>query len=263
MSIAPQPTLKTSDKANDVEYPTLSYQTVRDYCDSADRFPSLARYQYDLKDAQRPWMVKRILESLKPGAKLLEIGGGEPLAASLLASHGYEVTVCDPLDGTAFGPQGYDEYVKRFPEVELIQELFDADMAIKLNKTFDCIFSISVVEHIAEQDLQKVYDGIDLCLAKGGYCMHAIDHVFRGKGQDQHEAMLNWVVAQQKQLAGTPASKESIKAELDSLLHAAHEDLETYYLSALGHNLWRGQMSYEEFPFRKCISVQSVVRRPQ
>ena len=37
--------------------------------------------------------------------------------------------------------------------------------------------------------------------------------------------------------------------------------VETFFLSPQGHNGWRGKTPYEQFPFRKCIAVQSVVRR--
>jgi hypothetical protein len=42
----------------------------------------------------------------------------------------------------------------------------------------------------------------------------------------------------------------------DRILTQSKDDVETYYLSAEGHNLWRGTVKYEEFPFRRVISVQ-------
>src|SRR5712664_1915654 len=85
-------------------FPELSYGTVRDYCDSADFFPQLDRHQKDLKTVERPWAVKAILNRVPPGGRLLEIGSGEPLAAATLAGLGYDVTVCDPFDGSGNGP---------------------------------------------------------------------------------------------------------------------------------------------------------------
>jgi hypothetical protein len=37
------------------------------------------------------------------------------------------------------------------------------------------------------------------------------------------------------------------------------QDLETFYLAAEGHHLWRGGMAYDDFPFRKVVSAQTVV----
>ena len=94
-------------------WPSLSYATVRDYCDSADHFPRLATLQGDLKDVQRPWAVKAILNHLPPGSRLLEVGSGEPHAAAALADLGYRVTVCDPFDGSGRGPTAYKQTVTR------------------------------------------------------------------------------------------------------------------------------------------------------
>jgi hypothetical protein len=46
------------------------------------------------------------------------------------------------------------------------------------------------------------------------------------------------------------------------LFERARQDLETFFLSPHGHNQWRGGQAYDAFPFRKCIAVQSIVRRP-
>jgi hypothetical protein len=38
-------------------------------------------------------------------------------------------------------------------------------------------------------------------------------------------------------------------------------DVETYYLSPSGHQLWRGGLPYNQFPFRKIVSILSWVRK--
>src|SRR5438876_2534768 len=96
-------------------YPALSYATVRDFCDSVDHLPWLGTHQNDLKDAERPWAVKATINCLPPGSRLLEIGSGEPLAAATLASLGYDVTVCDPFDGSGNGPVEYEAYKAAYP----------------------------------------------------------------------------------------------------------------------------------------------------
>jgi hypothetical protein len=42
-----------------------------------------------------------------------------------------------------------------------------------------------------------------------------------------------------------------------NLLIQLKDDLETFYLSATGHHLWRGGKLYEDFPFRKVVSIQT------
>ena len=39
----------------------LGYGTVRDYCDSYDHLRPLATANGDLKDQQRPWMLKAVI----------------------------------------------------------------------------------------------------------------------------------------------------------------------------------------------------------
>src|SRR5258708_7842402 len=90
----------------------LIYWTVRDYCDSYDCLPFLASAQGDLKDLQRPWMVKALLSRVPRESKLLEVGGGEPLVAALLAQLGFDVTVIDPYDGSGFGPTNFANFVQ-------------------------------------------------------------------------------------------------------------------------------------------------------
>ena len=61
-----------------------SYATVRDYCESLDHLPQITGLDGDLKNVQRPWAVKALLRSVPPPARLLEIGGGEPIVSGIL-----------------------------------------------------------------------------------------------------------------------------------------------------------------------------------
>jgi hypothetical protein len=61
--------------------PTLGVATVRDFCDSWDNLHPLASISGDLKDVQRPWIIKAVLASVPIGSKLCEIGAGEPFVA--------------------------------------------------------------------------------------------------------------------------------------------------------------------------------------
>src|SRR5215472_2705816 len=119
----------------------LHYGTVRDYCDSCDHIPVLASRQGDLKDFQRPWMVKAILGVCAPGSRLLEIGAGEPIVAQMLAELGYRVTVFDPYDGSANGPQEYAEFCRIYRDVEIRRKLFPGELTDLSGGSFDCIYS--------------------------------------------------------------------------------------------------------------------------
>ena len=105
------------------------YATVRDFCDSADWLAPLMLFNGDLKDVQRPWIVKALLATVPPGARLLEIGGGEPRVATALVELGYEVILVDPYDGAGNGPTEYQHYVKHYPSVRLVKDRFGEHLA--------------------------------------------------------------------------------------------------------------------------------------
>jgi SAM-dependent methyltransferase len=242
-------------------WPALSYATVRDYCDSADHFPRLATLQADLKDVERPWAVKAILNNLKPGARLLEVGSGEPHASAALADFGYDVTICDPFDGSGRGPTEFERFKAQFPRVKFIRALFTPEIAKGCLEAFDCVFSISVLEHVRDRHLTDVFEATQMALRPGGYSIHVVDHVLQGNGDAWHANQVQRVVGYQRQLAGLEASAATVGREVQTLFARAAADLETFYLSPQGHNLWRGPLKYEDFQFRKCIAVQTIVQK--
>lgn len=244
------------------KYDRLSYATVADFCDSADRLRSLATHQNDLKDVQRPWTVKAILSEIQPPARVLEVGSGEPLAASVLASAGYDATICDPFDGSGHGPTEYQLYRVTYPSVRFRRDRYTPAVAQQdAAKPFDVICSISVLEHIHEPHLGEVFEAIGIGLRPGGLSIHCTDIVVGGNGTDYHRQQLERIVFYQEKLAGNELSSTEIASRVTDLFARAAADLETFYLSPQGHNMWRGGMTYAQFPFRKVISVQTIVRK--
>ena len=238
--------------------PVLGYGTVKDFCDSADHLEWMT-HQGDLKDLQRPWAVKAVLACLPPGSRLIEIGAGEPLVAGVLVELGYDVTIVDPYDGTGQGPTAFDYYVKQYPHVKIVRGFLTPDLPGLTPVSYDGIYSVSVLEHVHEPALQALYAGVDRFLRVGGVSLHAIDHVLEGTAAEDHERHLAKTLGYQNLLRGETGGTES--ATLRALLEEVRRDLETYYLSASGHNMWRGQTPYEQFPFRKCVSIESVVTK--
>lgn len=228
----------------------LGYGTVRDYCDSYDHLRPLATLNGDLKDLQRPWTFKAIL-GLARGrrGRLLEIGAGEPVVAGLLARLGHEVWIVDPYDGSGNGPTEYRTYVAEYPQLHFIREQFRDETAGLRPASFDCVYSISVLEHVPDEGIAGVLAGMKRFLQPEGFSVHAVDHVHRGRGAEEHLAKL-------RLLAAGWGCEEGL---LDDVLEAATADTDAYYLSAESHNRWRGGLPYDEFPMRVCISVQSCV----
>jgi glycosyltransferase involved in cell wall biosynthesis len=233
-----------------LEPAAIGYATVRDFADSLDHLPRLARIQQDMKDVQRPWTLKAILGAVPRGAQLLEIGAGTPHVASLLAEHGYGVWIIDPYDGRDRGPSNFDELCADFPQIHFIRGEFPDALSDRLAGAFDCIYSISVLEHFPPADVDAMCAAIRRFTAAGGASIHTIDHVLAGDGED--ESLL--------QLRGIVAGLGLDLGELDRALERADRDVDTYLLSAESHNMWRGAVPYDEYPMRRYVSVNLCSR---
>lgn len=224
---------------------TLSYATVRDYCDSADNLPFLAELNGDLKDVQRPWAFKAIVGSVPPRGTLLEIGAGEPTVADSLVKLGYDVTVVDPYDGRDRGPADVDRIRARYPRVRVVRGVFPDN--VPPGERFDCVYSISVLEHVPLDQIHVVCEAartIARCST-----IHAIDHVHVGKGSEEHLEKLQHIV----RCFGIS------EGQLDDVRDALDRDPDAYFLSAEGHNRWRGYTPYDDFPMRRCVSIHLCI----
>jgi glycosyltransferase involved in cell wall biosynthesis len=227
--------------------PPIGYATVRDYSDSVEFLPFLATLNHDLKDVQRPWALKAILGTVPIGARLLEIGAGDPYVADILARIGYDVTVVDPYDGRDRGPEAFEAIVAAYPHLRFIRGVFPD--VVEDEEPYECVYSISVLEHLLEQDIPHVWAGIRRLSAPHATTVHAIDHVHLGAGDAEHLSRLRVIASE----AGIE------RARLDEVLSDMDGDPDAYFLSAEAHNLWRGRQSYDEFPMRRCVSIQLCV----
>jgi hypothetical protein len=200
------------------------------------------------------------------GGRLLEIGAGEPVVAAVLHELGYEVTVIDPYEGAGNGPTAYAEYRRRFPEVKIVKAEFDRDTPAIAGESYDCIYSISVLEHIRHHRFAGLFEGIWRHLRPGGQSIHSVDHVLEGAGRDYHVEGLKAILRGQENLRQSDWGEGDRNAQAcdqatDQILRDLSGDLETFYLSAQGHHLWRGGQPYEAFPFRKVVSIQTCATR--
>ena len=175
----------------------------------------------------------------------------------MLVELGYEVTVVDPYDGSARGPTEFEAFQRIYSAVKILRERFSNELSDLPKETFDCVYSISVLEHFYEPALSATFEGIRKFLKPRGFSLHSIDHVVAGQGTEFHRNNLINILNHQFAL-GAGGSGE---VRLDHLQRDLTNDVETYYLSASGHNLWRGTTPYDEFPFRKVVSILSCVRR--
>ena len=230
--------------------PRLGYGLVRDFVDSVEHLPELATISRDLKDPQRPWILKAILGQVPRGGTILEIGAGDPHVAHWLSLLGYKVWIVDPYDGSGHGPIDYEFYREHFPSLRIIRKIFSDTLTELAPAGFDCVYSISVLEHIPHPALASVIAGIRKFSRPGARTIHAVDHVLKGNGDQWHLQTLHLLADG----LGLPPD------ELTKVITAATDDTETYFLSAESHNCWRGAQPYDAFPMRRCISVQFCSR---
>jgi SAM-dependent methyltransferase len=210
----------------------------------------------DLKNVQRPWAAKAILANVPPPARVLEIGGGEPTVCGFLEELGYDVTLVDPYDGLGNGPTNFDRYVADFPNVNIVREYFRPGLTGLIPGSFDAIFSVSVLEHVPASSLSLCFDAIAEFLAPAGASIHCFDFVLQGRGEIRHFANAQRILAEQNRIAQTQEVES-----FEDLLQRLRADVETFFLSPQGHHHWRGGRDYAEFPFRKVVSLQTIVRR--
>jgi len=236
----------------------LSHATVHDYCESLDFLPQITGRDGDLKNVQRPWAVKAVLSCVPPPARVLEIGGGEPIVSGMLSDLGYETTLIDPYDGFGNGPTEYAAYVERFPGVRIVRDYLTRETNPFGRGSFDVVLSVSVLEHIRPAPLDSCFAAIGDVLVPKGVSIHCFDFVLEGVGQEFAQENAQQILRLQAGLAKSSAIGND---SLARCLEVVRSDLETFYLSPQGHAGWRGQQSYEQFPFRKVVSLQTIVFR--
>ena len=231
------------------EVAPIAFGTVRDYADSTENMLGLASASADMKNLQRCWMVKAVLGCVPRGSRLIEIGAGEPLVAGLLSRLGYEVTIVDPYDGSGNGPREYSRFAAAYPDVSIVRDQFPPDPG--LSGPYDCVYSVSVLEHVPLEAIDGVIEGAREAVRERGGCqIHAVDHVIAGWGADGHRQVLDRIVA----------AMGLDQDELARTIERMERDPETYLVSAEAHNTWRGSVPYDSYPMRRIGSVNLYCR---
>src|SRR5262249_46607485 len=134
-----------------------------------------------------------------------------------------------------------------YPRLRFVQGLFPGDVPAR--ERWDGIYSISVLEHVPGEAIDELCAGMVRLTEPGGYTVHAVDHVQLGPGDSDHRLRLTRIA----EGLGVPPG------ELDDVLQRLEGDPEAYFLSAESHNRWRGPVPYDEFPMRRCVSIQLCV----
>jgi hypothetical protein len=146
--------------------------------------------------------------------------------------------------------------VQLFPHVKILREYFRPGMPDLAPHSFDCIFSVSVLEHIPAESLRECFAAVAEFLKPGGASIHCLDFILQGLGEFDDRPMAERILAEQALISGKTGPES-----LSSLLDRIDADVETFYLSPQGHHQWRARRPYDDFPFRKVVSLQTIARR--
>lgn len=121
-----------------------------------------------LKSAQDAFILS-LLKGRK-GLKIAEVGGGDSRVLKILSDDN-ECWNIDKFEGLGQGPT----VINKVKGVRVV-ESYLGDFSKELPEGyFDCVFSISVIEHIQFDVLENFFKDIERILKPGGVTMHAID----------------------------------------------------------------------------------------
>ena len=126
----------------------------------------------DLKIYQDTLLYHLIKSNFKPGARLLEIGGGDSRIIRWLKED-YDFWNLDKLEGAGNG-------LTHLPDeagFTLVRDYIGAFNHELPDASFDCVFSLSTLEHVPEDQatLKSICEDIQRLLKPGGLSLHSID----------------------------------------------------------------------------------------
>lgn len=145
-----------------------------------DPFPGYSPDQWGIKAHNRPWVEERM--GLSAGQRVMEVGGAySTLPKRLHDRYGVEAWVADDFGAssgeTAMWTRWGDpkELPTRNHPVKYVFEPFGGFSKSFPDDYFDCIFSVSTLEHIPMQVIPDLLRDIHRCLRPGGRQIHTID----------------------------------------------------------------------------------------
>lgn len=141
------------------------------------RGPFAFQVNSSLRTFEYPWAFFAV--PVRAGMHILEIGGGLSGFQFVLDRHGCRVTNVDPgMDAKGVGwPCDHER-------IEMLNNLFHTSVELKnttisdahlQDDSFDCAYSISVIEHLPEDDLRDVIAHVFRTLKPGGHFVLTVD----------------------------------------------------------------------------------------
>ncbi len=136
-------------------------------------------YPWGLKAHNHAWIEQ--MGQFAAGQKIIEVGGGY----SSLPAHIAETYHLEAWIGDDYGKGSQDglwsrwgnpkDLPNKYPSVKYVFEPFGAFSPNYPKAYFDCIYSVSTLEHIPCSQRLSVFRNMNYCLKQGGIQLHTID----------------------------------------------------------------------------------------
>ena len=144
-----------------------------------DSFPGYTSDQWGIKAHNRPWIEEA--GKFEKGMKILEVGGAYSLLPKYLSEkYKLEAWIGDDfgsLENKSLWSRWGDphELPLKFPTVKYIFEPLGNFNSKYPDQYFDCIYSVSTLEHIPHEFRLNVFKDMNRCLKPHGRQIHSID----------------------------------------------------------------------------------------
>lgn len=212
----------SSDRLHEFVYPK------RKHLEHFERFGPYATidpFSRDLKAYQDLLTYTHIIDNLPPGARILEIGGGNSRVLQALAEH-YECWNLDKAEGIGNGPT----QIISHPKVQHVYDYIGVNSKDLPEEYFDLVFSISTLEHLetTRDSAKRMLDDVDRILRPGGLSFHTLDLTIKhdDSGTDVTEFMQEFedYIHRQKGLVA-PLHDLHLQGDLYAMPEALYQSL--------------------------------------
>lgn len=165
----------------------------------------------DLKVYQDYLTYSFIRRNIPPGAKVLEVGGGDSRILRFFARE-YECWNADKCEGLGNGPVQFTS-----PHYRIVYDYVGSFNPELPDRYFDFVFSISALEHTPEDQTvrEKVLADIHRVLKPGGLSFHCFDAILRPAGRSWVNGLVPYL-QQSAPVLTPPPQLESIATDPDT-----------------------------------------------